>query len=96
MSKSRIVLGLLLIGLVVPVLAGCSKVNKENYDKIETGMTFKDVEGILGEGTEKAGIGGAIGEIAGSGKVVTWGDEKKSITVTFANDKVVAKAQKGL
>jgi hypothetical protein len=85
--------------MVVPLLAlacGCSKVSKANYDKVEVGMTTSQVEAILGKGTEKAGAGGAIGSLAGSGKIVTWGDENKSITVTFANDKVVAKAEKGL
>ncbi len=76
--------------------AACSKVSKESYDKVQTGMTLSEVEGILGKGTEKAGLGGAIGDLGGSARVVTWGDENKSITITFANDKVVLKAEKGL
>ncbi len=97
MRNSRKLIAVAVLGLVFAAVSGCgSKVSKSNYDKIETGMTLSQVEGILGKGTEKAGLAGAIGKVAGSAKVMTWGDEKKSITVTFANDKVVAKAQQGL
>ena len=96
MKSFRILTGLALIGLLLAGLVGCSKITKENYDKIETGMTLAEVEGILGKGTEKAGIAGAVGDLTGAGKVMTWGDEEKSITVTFANDKVTVKAQNGL
>jgi len=30
-----------------------------------------------------------IGKLAGSGKIITWGDDRKSITITFLNDKAV-------
>ncbi len=96
MWKSKQLIGVALLALVLVVLSGCSKVTRSNYDKIENGMTVSQVENILGTGTEKAGIGGAIGNLAGSGKVMTWGDDKKSITITFVNDKVVAKAEQGL
>ncbi len=75
---------------------GCNKVTSENYEKIRNGMTSAQVERILGKGVEQSGGGLAIGGLSASGKVVTWGDEERSITVTFANDKVVMKAQKGL
>ncbi len=96
MWMSRKAVGIALLGLMLVVVCGCTKITRSNYDKIENGMTLSQVEKILGSGTEKAGVGGAIGNLAGSGKVMTWGDEKKSITVTFVNDKVIAKAQQGL
>jgi len=97
MKTGRFLIGLLAVSLLLGTLAGCSsKVSKGNYDKIKTGMTLAEVEDILGKGTEKAGIGGAIGDITGSGKVLTWVDGEKKITVTFANDKVVTKVQEGL
>lgn len=86
----------LLVGLMLAAMGGCSKVNQENYDQIETGMTRAEVEGILGEGTEQSGVAGAIGDLSGSAKVVTWGQDNQSITVTFVNDKVVAKSASGL
>jgi hypothetical protein len=96
MWKSRKFIAAALLGLVFVIVSGCSKVSKNNYDKIATGMTVSQVEGILGTGAEKAGVGGAIGKVAGSSKVMTWGGDKKSITVTFVNDKVLVKTQQGL
>jgi hypothetical protein len=34
---------------------GGTGISKANYDKISTGMSVKDVEGILGKGSEEAG-----------------------------------------
>ena len=39
---------------------------------------------------------GAVGNLTGSAKVMTWKDGEKTITVTFVNDKVALKAQRGL
>jgi hypothetical protein len=96
MHTRKMVIGLVLLGLVLPTVVGCGKVNQKNYDKITDGMTLDEVQDILGKGTLETGAAGALGDIAGSGKVMKWGDEKKSITVTFANDKVVGKTQQGL
>jgi len=93
--RFRKAIGAALLGLML-VLVGCSKISKSNYDKIETGMSKSQVESILGKGTDQAGVSGAIGTITGSGGIVKWGDENKWITVTFANEKVVAKAAQGL
>ncbi len=94
MSRPRYLFLIVVVALTV-VFAGCSKVTPENYDKIQTGMTVDQVEQILGKGEVETGGGLAIGEVAASGKVMKWGTEEKSITVTFANDKVVMKAKKG-
>jgi len=59
------------------LVSGCSKVSQSNYDKIQTDMTVSQVEAILGKGKVVGGIAGAIGNLAGSGKVLTWGDDKK-------------------
>ena len=96
MWKTRSLIGVTLLGLMLLFLSGCGKVSKTNYDKIEIGMTVAQVEAILGKGKEESSIGGAIGNLAGSAKVITWGNENKSITVTFVNEKVSIKAQKGL
>jgi len=89
-------IGLLLVGLMLGGLVGCAKVTKGNYDKIQNGMTLSEVEGILGKGVEKAGGSGAIGNLAGSGKIITWGGDNKFISITFVNDKVTLKVAKGL
>ena len=98
MKTNRIALVcIVLLGLGVIMLAGCgSKVTKSNFDQVTNGMTLAQVEGILGKGTESTGAAGAVGSLAGSAKVVTWKDGNKTITITFANDKVVLKAANGL
>src|SRR5512133_2221646 len=85
---SRILLVTLVAAGLMLVGVGCSKVTKSNYDKITNGMTQAEVEGIMGKGTEEAGAAGTIGSLTGSGKVVSWKEGDKKITVTFANDKV--------
>ncbi len=106
----RTCLGLALVSCLM--LSGCSgKVNKANYDKVNTGMTVSEVEGILGKGEEQAstgvGIPGIAGEIPGVGniaipgggmsaKVVKWQDGNRIITITFVGDKVMTKVATNL
>lgn len=93
MKLSKVLTGIVMVAFLAVVVTGCSKVTKSNYDKIETGMTKADVEKILGSGTAEKGAG--VGDLTGS--VVKWEkNEDTWITVTFANDKVVTKAQGGL
>ena len=86
--------------LAATMLTGCAgKITKSNYEKVRTGMTVAQVEDILGKGSEQAGIGGALGTLAGSVKIVCWTEGEngsKKITITFVNDKVVAKLEAGL
>ncbi|MEM7016340.1 MAG: DUF3862 domain-containing protein [Pseudomonadota bacterium] len=77
------VLVLLLIGL-----AACSKINQDNYNKVENGMTMEQVVAILGEPTEKSG--GSIGGLSGSS--ATWKGEDMTISIQFVNDKVQLKS----
>lgn len=96
MSSRHVAIGLLAV-LALTMAVGCgSKISKENFDKIKTGMTQAQVEKILGKGTEEAAAGGALGALTGSGKVITWKDGEKSIIVTFVNGKVTTMVKKGL
>jgi hypothetical protein len=81
---------LILVCLVAMVLfgAGCSKLTKQNYDKLKVGMEFSEVTGILGSA---ASCDGAM-----AFKNCTWGDEQKNITVKFVADKIVFMACKGI
>ena len=77
---SKISLAILCIALIVLAI-GCSKVNKENYDKLSLGMDYEEVIVILGQPDQtKDALGG---------KNCTWGDEAKNISVKFVADKVV-------
>jgi outer membrane protein assembly factor BamE (lipoprotein component of BamABCDE complex) len=97
MHVRRTLVAVLLAGLVLSTVSGCgSKVNQSNFDKVKTGMTRAEVEDILGKPTEESGGAAAIPGISVSGKIATWKDGDKVITVTFANEKVVTKGSQGL
>ena len=69
-------------------LGACgSKVSLENFERIQTGMTQKEVVAIHGAPTETSAI-----SIAGvSGGMASWQDGATVISVQFVNDKVQAK-----
>lgn len=66
-------------------VAGCSKVNQENADKIKVGMTVAEVKAILGEPT---GSKSEKVPVVGGTKMI-WKSGDKSITVDFLNEKVL-------
>lgn len=70
------------------LLGACSKVTQENYGKLSAGMDKAQVQALLGAPTECAG---ALGISS-----CTWGDEKSSISVQFAGDKVLLFSGQGL
>jgi hypothetical protein len=76
---------------------GCA--TKGGTHKFNIDGTLAQVENILGKGTEQAGVGGALGTLAGSARTVSWTEGEKSprrITITFVNGKVIAKIETGL
>lgn len=73
--KKIVAAGLLL------ALFGCSKLTLENYNKIETGMSFEEVTQLIGEPAKCDDVMGM--------RSCSWGDEKRSVNVTFAADKVL-------
>ena len=78
------------------LLSGCgSPISKSNYERIETGMSISQVEGILGKGSEQASSDASFGGLSMSAKQMTWQEGNRIITVTFMNDKVQGKAQLG-
>lgn len=74
--------------LATLLLLGCSKVTKENYDKITMGMSYSEVISILGDADE---CGGAVGV-----ENCTWGKDEKYIKINFVGKKVVLFSAKGL
>jgi hypothetical protein len=65
-----------------------SKLTEANFDKIEDGMTRKEVVDILGEPTDSGSVG--FGGL--SGGMAKWEDDDGTvITIQFVNGKVVAK-----
>ncbi len=85
--------------------SGCGGgVSQSSYDKVQTGMTQEQVEGILGTDKEKTAAdmgtpGVSVGGMTVPGtsaKVVTWTDGSKTITISFKDGKVFSKAENGL
>jgi hypothetical protein len=89
------------------LVTGCAKtkVTKENFEQIKTGMTLEEVEGILGPG-KLVGDGSLIAAQAGvdvggisrpsSAVEYVWESGNNSITVTFRQEKVAGKRHVGL
>ena len=69
-------------------LTACSKVTKENYDKINVAMDLTEVEAILGSPDsceEKTLHTNCV-----------WGNKGKSITITLVSNKVTLYSSDGL
>jgi len=82
------------IGLAICIFsllafAGCSKVNKENYDKIKIGMDYVKVVEISGEPD-------TCEEAILKTRSCTWGSSEKQIDIKFAGDTVIWRSSQGL
>ncbi len=77
-----------IILLLVLLLAGCSKLTMKNYNRLKIGMSYDDVIGIIGSPDK-------CSEVMGM-RNCEWGDEKKSVNVTFAGDKALIFTCNGL
>ena len=88
MSRRSAVIVLVFFVAVSLMTIGCSKVNKENYDKIEVGMTYDEVTAILGTPGETKDVIGT--------KSCVWGKAPETISMKFVGDKVVFHSAKGL
>lgn len=69
------------------LLAACSKVNQENFAKIENGMTQEQVFDILGKPTEASSR-----DVLGvSGTSAKWIGAEAVVSIQFVNGKVMLK-----
>ena len=73
----------------IPAITGCSKVNKENYGKINIGMSYEDVVEVLGkpDTCEDSVI---------KTKSCMWGSADKLIKIKFVADTVAWRSSKGI
>jgi outer membrane protein assembly factor BamE (lipoprotein component of BamABCDE complex) len=77
-----------LLGLCALCLVACgSRINQDNFEKVQTGMTLAQVKVILGDPTESSSVDVAVF----SGTVSKWKAGDVTITIQFVNGKVVAK-----
>ena len=82
--KIRIVLGISLL----LVTLGCSKLSLENYNKVAVGMHYDEVVTLLG-------APGKCDDVMGV-RNCQWGDEKRSVSVSFVGGKVLLYASSNL
>jgi hypothetical protein len=78
-------------GLMIVILLmmlGCSKVSKENYDSIRTGMSYDAVVAVLGKPNACESVGMATSCV--------WGNVSKHIKIRFVADKVALKTLQGV
>ena len=88
MARTKIISwGLLLLSLCFLTVA-CGNLSQENYEKIKVGMSYQEVEKILGSNPT---CDSAMGM-----KTCTWGTAEKHVSVQFVADKVALHSAKGL
>ena len=73
----------------IPALTGCSKVNKENYDKIKIGMSYEDIVNVLGKPD-------TCEESVLKTKSCLWGSSDKQIKIKFVVDTVAWRSSEGI
>jgi hypothetical protein len=108
MNRSRrSALGALAALIFCGLLVACEgKINDDNYDRIQTGMSYSAVTDILGSGEEQTATGtsisgsGMLGGSSGAPKLETqrtylWRDRNREINITFIDDKVAVKSKLG-
>jgi hypothetical protein len=70
-------------------LSACSKLTKENYDKLEMGMSQQEVEAVIGSADNCSKTMGTL--------ACTWGDENaKHVKIVFMGDKAITFNYDGL
>lgn len=70
----------LAMALLVTTL-GCSKVTLENYNKISSGMSYEEVTALIGAPDQCDDVMGV--------RNCVWGNEKRSINVSFVGGNVL-------
>lgn len=87
MRRTRFAPNVLLLAAGL-LLAACSAVTRDNYEKIETGMSREEVYAILGkpDGVDAGGIGSL--ELSRE----VWNGRETGIRIMFAGDKVTWKS----
>ncbi len=87
LSLRKVVLKFLTLTCCCLLLIACSKVTQENFNKIQPGMSLKEVKTILGEPSNSQSV-----DIAGvSGTSSTWKNNTDEININFLGDQVLVK-----
>ncbi|HEB78801.1 MAG TPA: DUF3862 domain-containing protein [Methylothermaceae bacterium] len=86
--KGESAMRITIIALFLLTLTACSKVTRENYQKLELGMSWQEVVQLLGEPDQCEALLNA--------KSCVWREGDKSITVRFIGDEVILFSSEGL
>lgn len=78
----------LIAGFCLMLLAACSKVTLENYDRLKIGMDYDEVVAMIGDPTE-------CSEALGT-RACRWGNNRRNIKVTFFGSKATLFSAEGL
>ena len=74
--------------LLLLTALGCTRLTQENFNKVQTGMTYEEVVTILGEPSDNQSVG--AGPLSASS--ITWEDDSARVNIKFLNNKVQLKA----
>jgi hypothetical protein len=89
MSRSKLLpSAMIILSLCFLVVACGNSLSQENYNKIKVGMSYQEVEKILGANPT---CDSAVGV-----KNCTWGTAEQHVKVQFVADKVALHSAKGL
>lgn len=86
--RGPLVIRVLALSAAVLTLAACSRLTQENYDKLKTGMTYEDVEAVLG-GPSRCSEALTV-------RTCIWGDEASNINANFIAGKAVMFSSKNI
>lgn len=70
------------------LLCACSKLTLANYDRVKVGMAYEEVTSLLGEPKQ-------CDETLGL-RACRWGNDQRSVDITFAGGKVLIASAKNL
>lgn len=88
MSRSKAVVSVVFFLSLCFLVVSCGSLTQENYEKIKVGMSYQEVEKILGSNP--------VCDSAMGVKSCTWGTAEKHIKIQFVGDKVALHSARGL
>jgi hypothetical protein len=104
-STVRGVAAAALLAASIALVGGCDEtLTDENFDRVNVGMSYSEVETILGEGKreDSGGYGSSsagipTGQDSGSSKqqTYTWEEDGKQVVIVFNDGKVQSKSKLG-